>query len=85
MPGYERNYCEIKALVDDVKSLELDKVVKIPCSLNGTPLIIGCIQNEPIGVPDYSQPWPLRGLIDDIIKKHADDVLFLKDDFNEEL
>ena len=85
LPGYERNYCEIKALVDDVKSLGLEKVIKVPRSLSGSPLIIGCIQNEPSGVADYSQPWPLKGLMDDIINKNSEDVLFLKDDFNEDL
>ena len=69
-PGYERNYCEIRALVDNHELLELNKVTTMTRSINGTPLILGCIQNEPAGVPDYTQPWPLKGLIEDIINKN---------------
>ena len=54
-------------------------------SLNGKPLVISCIENEPVNCPDFSKPWPLKGLMDDIIDKNKEDLLFIKDEFNEDL
>ena len=54
VPGYERNYCEIRALVDDVSELNLEKEIEILLSFSGSPLILECIRNEPENTVDFS-------------------------------
>lgn len=54
-------------------------------SFNGTPLILECIKNEVPHTPDFSKPWPLKTLMDMIIEQNQDDILYVKDDYNDDL